>query len=99
MASDPAKDGYMGDCQNCGPFLGPYYNTGPNTGPNLGDPKRDHNFDNPSYWLFHWAWSLGFILITANFTVRKSLRLVASGSRTTILSSHMSHGLNSEYPP
>ena len=36
----------MGDCQNCGPFLGPYYNTGPNTGPNLGDPKRDHNFDN-----------------------------------------------------
>ena len=37
--------GYMGDCQNYGPFLGPYYNTGPNTGPNLGDPKRDHNFD------------------------------------------------------
>ena len=37
----------MGDCQNCGPFLGPYYNTGPNTGPNIGDPKRDHNFDNP----------------------------------------------------
>ena len=36
----------MGDCQNCGPFLGPYYNTGPNTGPNLGEPKRDHNFDN-----------------------------------------------------
>ena len=41
--------GYMGDCQNYGPFLGPYYNTGPNTGPNLGDPKRDHNFDNPPY--------------------------------------------------
>ena len=38
--------GYLGDCQNYGPFLGPYYNTGPNTGPNLGDPKRDHNFDN-----------------------------------------------------
>ena len=45
--------GYMGDCQNYGPFLGPYYNTGPNTGPNLGDPKRDHNFDNPPYgWKF-----------------------------------------------
>ena len=40
---------HMGDCQNYGPFLGPYYNTGPNTGPNLGDPKRDHNFDNPSH--------------------------------------------------
>ena len=40
---------YMGDCQNHGPFLGPYYNTGPHTGPNLGDPKRDHNFDNPSH--------------------------------------------------
>ena len=39
----------MGGCQNYGPFLGPYYNTGPNTGPSLGDPKRDHNFDNPSY--------------------------------------------------
>ena len=39
----------MGNCQNCGPFLGPYYNTGPNTGPNLGDPKRDHNFDNLPY--------------------------------------------------
>ena len=38
----------MGNCQNYDPFLGPYYNTGPNTGPNLGDPKRDHNFDNPS---------------------------------------------------
>ena len=35
--------GYMGDCQNYGPFLGPYFNTGPN----VGDPKRDHNFDNP----------------------------------------------------
>ena len=43
--------GYMGDCQNYGPFLGPYYNTGPNTGPNLWDPKRDHNFDNPPYEL------------------------------------------------
>ena len=42
---------YMGDCQNYGPFWGPYYNTGPNTGPNLGDPKRDHNFDNPPYWV------------------------------------------------
>ena len=49
--SRPHKDfgysplkGYMGNCQNYGPFLGPYYNTGPNTGPNLGDPKRDHNF-------------------------------------------------------
>ena len=31
--------GYMGDCQNYGPFLGPYYNTGPNTGPNLGTQK------------------------------------------------------------
>ena len=40
---------YMGNCQNYGPFLGPYYDTGPNTGPNLGDPKRDHNFDNPSH--------------------------------------------------
>ena len=40
---------YLGDCQNCGPFLGPYYNTGPNTGPNLGDPKRDHNFDNSPF--------------------------------------------------
>ena len=35
--------GYMGGCQNYGPFLGyptyqvPYYNR---------DPKRDHNFDN-----------------------------------------------------
>ena len=38
---------HVGDCQNCGPFLGPYYNTGPYTGPNLGDPKRDHHFDNP----------------------------------------------------
>ena len=43
------KGGYIGDCQNYGPFLGPYYNTGPNTGPNLGDPKRDHNFDNAPY--------------------------------------------------
>ena len=41
--------GYMGDCQNYGPFLGPYYNTGPNRGPYLRDPKRDHNFDNPPY--------------------------------------------------
>ena len=42
---------YMGNCQNYGSFLGPYYNTGPNTGPNLGDPKRDHNFDNPPYYV------------------------------------------------
>ena len=41
--------GYMGDCQNYGPFLGPYYNTRPHTGPNLGDPKGDHTFDNPPY--------------------------------------------------
>ena len=41
----------MGDCQNYGPFLGPYYNTGPNTGPNLGDPKRNHNFDNPPFYI------------------------------------------------
>ena len=33
---------HVGDCQNCGPFLGPYYNTGPN----LGDPKGTINFDN-----------------------------------------------------
>ena len=45
----PSERGYMGDCQNYGPFFGPYYNTGPNTGPNLGDPKRDHNFDNHPY--------------------------------------------------
>ena len=38
--------GYVGNCQNYGPFLGPYYNTGPNTGPDLGDPKREHIFDN-----------------------------------------------------
>ena len=38
---------HLGDCQNCGPFLGPHYTTGPITGPNLGEPKRDRNFDNP----------------------------------------------------
>ena len=38
---------HLGGCQNYGPFLGPYYNTGPN----LGDPKRDHNFDNPPFYL------------------------------------------------
>ena len=43
----PLVGGYVGGCQDYGPFLGPYYNTGPNTGPNLGDPKRDHKFDNP----------------------------------------------------
>ena len=40
---------HLGDCQNCGPFLGPYYNTRPNTGPNLGDPRGDHDVDNHPY--------------------------------------------------
>ena len=35
----PLKRGYMGGCQNYGPFLGPCSNTGPNTGPNLGTQK------------------------------------------------------------
>ena len=51
---------YMGDCQNYGPLLGPYYNTGPNTGPDLGDPKRDHNFDSPPYYVALLGLSLGF---------------------------------------
>ena len=40
--------GYMGGCQNDGPFLGPYYTTAPNI---LGYPKKGHNFDNHPYEL------------------------------------------------
>ena len=43
---------HMGDYQNYGHFLDPYFNTGPNTGPNLGNPKKDHNFDNPPYFIY-----------------------------------------------
>ena len=42
-----AACGYVGGCQNSGPFLGPYYNTAPN---NSGDPKRDHNLTITHMW-------------------------------------------------
>ena len=53
----------MGDCQNCGPFLGP------NTGPNSGDPKRDHNFDNLPH-------TVGVQLQDCKFGVGIGLRLL-----------------------
>ena len=46
MGDETTIMGYMGGCQNYGPFLDPYYSTAPNI---LGYPKRDHNFDNHQY--------------------------------------------------
>ena len=50
--------GYMGDCQNYGPFL---CTLDIRCRIMIGTPKRDHNFDNhPHAYEYHQPWYNGF---------------------------------------